>query len=57
MVFDRQLLSGIAFSFVVFLLDHHRSITPLNVEAEVKKEQQELAKEFDKLGEGQNDGG
>jgi len=52
-----MLLSGIVFSFVVFLLDHHRSITPINVEAEAKREQQELEHEFDNLGEGTGDGG
>jgi len=52
-----MLLSGLVFSFVVFLLDHHRSITPINVEAEVKKEQQELAQQFDKLDEGASNGG
>ena len=52
-----MLLSGIAFSFIVFLLDDHRSVTPINVEAEVKKEQEDLEQQFDKLDGGPGNGG
>lgn len=52
-----MLILAIVFSFVVFLLDHHRSTTPLNLEAEANQEQVKLEKQFDELEEGPHGGG
>jgi hypothetical protein len=40
---------SVVFSLVVFVLDHHRMTTPFNVAAEIKKEEDELSHNFDRL--------
>jgi hypothetical protein len=35
---------SVAFSFFVFVLDHHRTTTPINVAAQIKKEEDALSK-------------
>jgi hypothetical protein len=42
-------LVSVIFSFFVFVLDHHRTTTPLNLEAKIKKEEDELSHNFDRL--------
>lgn len=44
-----MVLVSIAFSFFVFVLDHHRTTTPINVAAQIKKEEEALSREFDQL--------
>jgi hypothetical protein len=40
---------SVLFSFFVFVLDHHRTTTPVNVAAQIKKEEDELSEDFDQL--------
>jgi len=47
-----MVLVSVAFSFFVFVLDHHRTTTPVNVAAEIKKEEDELSRDFDRLDAG-----
>lgn len=44
-----MILFSVVFSFVVFVLDHHRTTTPLDVAAEIEKEEGQLSQQFDQL--------
>jgi hypothetical protein len=44
-----MVLYSIFFSLVVFVEDHRRTTTPLNVAAEYKKEEEQLSVDFDQL--------
>ncbi|MGB7586662.1 MAG: hypothetical protein WBM11_17610 [Terriglobales bacterium] len=50
-----MVVSGVVFSFVVFLFDHRRSSVPyINIQAERKHEQEDLSRSFDKLEKGEH---
>lgn len=44
-----MVVASVFFSFLVFVLDHHRTTSPLNIVAEIEKEKEELSQNFDKL--------
>jgi hypothetical protein len=44
-----MVLVSVLFSFFVFVLDHHRTTTPVNVAAQIKKEEDDLSRDFDQL--------
>jgi heme exporter protein D len=42
---------SVVFSFLVFVLDHQRTTTPVNIIAEANREQEQLGRDFDRLEE------
>jgi hypothetical protein len=46
-----MVMASVLFSVLVFVLDHHRTTTPVNLTAQIKREEDELSENFDRVEE------